>query len=306
MSVRLNREEFDEMVNANPAITYRVMGGAPDAADEKPEKTQNKRKDKSQKEKAGETTEKGKPKKRKYRNNKVYEYADGEYTLNERRPKIVTADEIAALMGTIQTVETELNNTKTSLAVFRKLGKEDFSKRLEKKRAQIDKLKSQIKDTSDKEKEYKAIEDLRLAAAAARMQIDAFAQREKELKEKLQAAKEELEYAQKGVEKEIAIYDSVKEYKRWQELQMLQRAGAISDLRRQVPYIIQPGFVYAEEKIQPIIYTADFEYTQNGNVVVEDVKGIDKKTGREISTKDFKLKWKMLKYHFPQVIFRIY
>lgn len=101
-------------------------------------------------------------------------------------------------------------------------------------------------------------------------------------------------------------FDSQKEFARWQQLQMLERAGAISSLRRQVEYIIQDGFVYKDEKIRKIAYNADFQYIQDGKTVVEDVKGVDRKTKAPVCTKDFKLKWKLLKFRYPEVIFRIF
>lgn len=49
----------------------------------------------------------------------------------------------------------------------------------------------------------------------------------------------------------IEKYDSKKEYDRWQELQILQRAGEISELRRQVEYEIIPAMCWptCEDKI---------------------------------------------------------
>ena len=102
------------------------------------------------------------------------------------------------------------------------------------------------------------------------------------------------------------VYDSQKEYQRWLELQMLQRTGAISNLKRQVKYILQPDFKYNGKKIRAIAYNADFQFSRDGKEIVEDVKGIDRKTKKPICTKDFKLKWKMLKYKYPNIMFEIY
>lgn len=82
------------------------------------------------------------------------------------------------------------------------------------------------------------------------------------------------------------IFDSRKEARRYQELLVLLRAGEISDLRRQVKYVLipaqrepdtigpkggrKPGKVIEKE----LSYIADFVfYDQKGNLVVEDVKG---------------------------------
>ena len=55
-----------------------------------------------------------------------------------------------------------------------------------------------------------------------------------------------------------------------------------------------------------ISYVADFVYFRNGQQVIEDVKGFDEKTKKHITTKDFRLKWKLLKYLYPQYTFEIY
>lgn len=88
-------------------------------------------------------------------------------------------------------------------------------------------------------------------------------------------------------------FPSLLERNRYYELMLLQKAGKISNLRLQVPYELIPG---AKEEIptgeiyirgpkkgqpkmktvtieQPVIYIADFVYTENGVTVVEDAKG---------------------------------
>lgn len=64
-------------------------------------------------------------------------------------------------------------------------------------------------------------------------------------------------------------HDSIKEANRWCELNLLQRAGLISDLRRQVKYELIPK----QDGERAIYYIADFVYTEKGKTVVEDVKG---------------------------------
>lgn len=66
-------------------------------------------------------------------------------------------------------------------------------------------------------------------------------------------------------------FHSIKEYKRYQELLLLQRAGKICGLDRQVRFEIIPA--QPEVKLRPTFYYADFVYWQNGKLVVEDVKG---------------------------------
>ena len=110
----------------------------------------------------------------------------------------------------------------------------------------------------------------------------------------------------KNAGKVIAVYDSRKEYNRWCELQLLQKAGRISGLQRQVHMLIQESFMYQEEKISAIEYVADFIYTERDNTVIEDVKPLDPKTRKHRFTKDFALKWKLLKHRYPEYKFAIF
>lgn len=105
----------------------------------------------------------------------------------------------------------------------------------------------------------------------------------------------------------IRKYDSWKEYARHKELLLLERAGRIKNLCWQVPILINEGFVGADgKKVRPIYYTADFTYEEEGESIVEDVKGIDRKTDRLQTTEAFRLKWKLLKSRYPQKVFRIH
>lgn len=76
-------------------------------------------------------------------------------------------------------------------------------------------------------------------------------------------------------------FDSNLEAKRWQELQLLERAGQITGLERQVPFpLIVNG-------AKVCTYNADFVYFENGERVVEDAKGM--------KTPEFSLKAKLFK-----------
>lgn len=86
--------------------------------------------------------------------------------------------------------------------------------------------------------------------------------------------------------KRTGQFDSIAEARRFQELLFLEKAGEISDLAVHPVYIIQEGFTDPMSgRIQAIKYEADFRYTENGRVVVEDVKGVE--------TEAFKLKRKL-------------
>lgn len=68
-------------------------------------------------------------------------------------------------------------------------------------------------------------------------------------------------------------HDSIKEASRWCELKLLERAGEISDLKRQVKFELIPK----QEGERAVYYIADFVYKDsNGKAHVEDVKGYKK------------------------------
>lgn len=95
-------------------------------------------------------------------------------------------------------------------------------------------------------------------------------------------------------------FDSKKEYKRYCELLLLERAGEITELRRQVKCVLIPsqyepdiigkrGGVKRGKLIErEVSYIADFVYFQNGKMVVEDTKGF--------RTPDYIMKRKMMLY----------
>lgn len=64
-------------------------------------------------------------------------------------------------------------------------------------------------------------------------------------------------------------FDSVKEFLRWGCLRLLERAGKISDLKRQVSFQLIPK----QEGERACSYIADFTYYIDGKLVVEDCKG---------------------------------
>lgn len=81
-------------------------------------------------------------------------------------------------------------------------------------------------------------------------------------------------------------FDSKKECRRWNELQLLEQDGQISNLQRQVKYILIPA-QYGPQTIGPrggvkrgpllereCAYIADFVYWKDRVTVVEDAKGV--------------------------------
>lgn len=97
-------------------------------------------------------------------------------------------------------------------------------------------------------------------------------------------------------------FDSQKEYNRWQELKIMQRAGIIRDLQRQVHFQLTPvvrepdtvgprgGVKKGKVILERSEYIADFCYidTATEEYIVEDVKGF--------KTPEYTLKKKFL-YH---------
>lgn len=77
-------------------------------------------------------------------------------------------------------------------------------------------------------------------------------------------------------------FDSVKEGRRFQSLRLMEKAGMIEDLRRQVTFTLIPPQDIRDRKTGKHLrteracrYVADFVYTDNrdGKTIVEDVKG---------------------------------
>lgn len=92
-------------------------------------------------------------------------------------------------------------------------------------------------------------------------------------------------------------FDSVLEANRYQELKLLQRAKQISNLRLQVPFLLQEGFKKNGKTHRKIEYIADFVYEENGQTIVEDTKGME--------TETFKIKQKLFEYKYPELSIKI-
>ena len=112
-------------------------------------------------------------------------------------------------------------------------------------------------------------------------------------------------YNNKKVTVDGIVFDSKREASRYSELIMLQRAGEISGLQRQVRYLLIPAqrevsnevYKRGEKKGQrkpgrllekEVTYIADFVYYKDGELIVEDTKGF--------RTKDYIIKRKLMLY----------
>lgn len=117
-------------------------------------------------------------------------------------------------------------------------------------------------------------------------------------------------YGNKKVEYDGITFDSKKEAIRWAELKLLERSGHISDLHRQEKFVLIPsqyervetgeyyktgaskGLPKTKEVCveKAVVYVADFVYTENGKMVVEDTKGF--------KTKEYVIKRKLMLKNF--------
>lgn len=97
-------------------------------------------------------------------------------------------------------------------------------------------------------------------------------------------------YGNKKITVDGMTFDSKKEYWRWCELKLLEKAGAITGLERQHRFMLVPRQKDINGKIleREICYIADFVYTdkQTGETVVEDTKGV--------RTKEYIIKRKLM------------
>ena len=95
-------------------------------------------------------------------------------------------------------------------------------------------------------------------------------------------------------------FHSLKELRRWNDLCLLEEQGVITDLRREVKFVLIPA-QREEETVTPrgktrpgkviereLAYYADFVYKKDGKLHVEDAKGM--------RTEVYKIKKKLLLY----------
>lgn len=89
------------------------------------------------------------------------------------------------------------------------------------------------------------------------------------------------------------MFDSKREAQRYVELKQMAKAGAIEGLILQPRFELQPAYKKNGENKRKIEYVADFMYTQNGETVVEDVKGV--------RTPVYKMKKKIFEYVYSNL-----
>ena len=91
-------------------------------------------------------------------------------------------------------------------------------------------------------------------------------------------------------------FDSVKEFNRYRDLMLLQKAGKISGLSRQIRFdLLPPQYDGDKCVLRGCYYVADFTYWENGNFIVEDCKGY--------KTPDYVIKKKLM-YYFHNILIK--
>lgn len=109
-------------------------------------------------------------------------------------------------------------------------------------------------------------------------------------------------YGNHKIKNAYGTYDSQLEFARFLFLSNREKEGEITNLRRQVEYLLIPAQYGTEIKhlktkdkeVRVLLerscsYIADFVYERNGKTIVEDCKG-----SKYIITADFKIKKKLL------------
>ncbi len=116
-------------------------------------------------------------------------------------------------------------------------------------------------------------------------------QRMKKVSEETKRSK----YNNKKVVHGSLTFDSQKEFRRWLVLKDMEAKGEISDLQRQITYLITHG------EVKICKYIADFEYVKDGGRIIEDVKGYRKGAGYAV----FRLKAKLIRAFYAIDIIEI-
>lgn len=75
-------------------------------------------------------------------------------------------------------------------------------------------------------------------------------------------------------------------------------SGEFQKVETQIIFILQEKFKCKDKTILPIKYIADFVIeTKDGELIIVDTKGMP-------PTADFKIKWKIMKYKYPQYTYQ--
>ena len=87
--------------------------------------------------------------------------------------------------------------------------------------------------------------------------------------------------------------------KRLDEIKKRHVKDFISELKRQVPYVLCDAEDCRGMKLHKITYKADFQYIENGQLIVEDYKSTF-----TAKLKEWRLKKALFHYRYPEIILR--
>lgn len=105
-------------------------------------------------------------------------------------------------------------------------------------------------------------------------------------------------------------FASKAEARHYQALKIVESTGAITGLKLQPRFELQPKFTDADgKKHRAVVYVADFEFMRKGERIgadmtregirtVVDVKGVE--------TAAFKIKWKLVIARYPEIKFEVW
>ncbi len=88
-------------------------------------------------------------------------------------------------------------------------------------------------------------------------------------------------------------FDSKAEARRYGELLLMKKAGAIDGLKVHPRYTLLDPFTVKGVRYRGVDYIADFEYIENGRMIAEDVKGV--------ATQVFRIKQKMFMKRYGDI-----
>ncbi len=127
-----------------------------------------------------------------------------------------------------------------------------------------------------------------------RMKIEDLPEKiQEQVREKLEGKPKKSKYHNKKIVIGNMIFDSQAEASYYCTLKMWQDKGIICNLQLQPRYLLQEAFDKNGKHYRKIEYIADFEYKQDGETRVIDVKGM--------KTDVFKLKQKLFEYKYPDL-----
>ncbi|MGR6546285.1 DUF1064 domain-containing protein [Paenibacillus tundrae] len=104
-------------------------------------------------------------------------------------------------------------------------------------------------------------------------------------------------YGAKKTVKDGITFASKMESERYRMLMLLERAGEISELTLQPVFQLVDPFTKMGKKKRGIKYTADFMYKQDGQSIVEDVKGF--------AARDFSLRRTLFDAKYPDIVLKL-